>query len=97
MSDKVIFVASKTFCALYSHSKFLKNTCEAKKAWMFAKENNLTDVFHGFEPLGNLIKWLELRLQVLGWQTYSKSALFPFYTNFMFLSLARHKIYVFPV
>ena len=64
MSDIGVFVASKNFCQLHSRSEFLKNTCEEKEALKLAKENILTDIFHGFEPPGNLMKWFKLRLQV---------------------------------
>ena len=75
MSDRGVFVASKNFCQLHSRSEFLKNTCEEKEALKLAKENILTDIFHGFEPPGNLMKWFNLRLQVFLGQTCSKSAI----------------------
>ena len=64
MSDIVVFVASNNFCQLHSDSEFLESTCEERKPE--AKENIVIDSFHGLEPPGNLMKWLDLQLQVFG-------------------------------
>ena len=60
-----------------------KNTCEGKKAWKLAKENIHADIFHVFQPLGNLMKWCDLRLQVFRQQSCSKSFFFLLYTKLM--------------
>ena len=56
MSNRGVLLTSKTFCQLHSSSKFLKNTCEGKEAWKLAKEKIVTDIYHGLEPPGNLMK-----------------------------------------
>ena len=57
-------ISKKKFAA-YICSKFLKNTYKRKdKTLELAIESILVDIFHGFEPPGNLIKWLEFQLQI---------------------------------
>lgn len=53
-------MAAENFCPLHSGSEFLKNTCVGKEIWKLTKENILRDIFHGFQPPGNLMKWLRL-------------------------------------
>ena len=92
------FVSSKNFVQLHSRSEFSKGTCEGKEDWKLAKEDILTDIFHGFEPPRNLMKWFELRLQVFRWQPCSKKALFRYIQTLLFyMSLSLHKIDIFPV
>ena len=55
MSERRVFLASKIFSYLHSRSEFLKNNYEG----IYCEENILRDFFHGFESLGNLMKWLE--------------------------------------
>ena len=50
----------------------MKNICEGKEAWKSTKVNIPTDIFHGFEPPRNIIKWLELWLQVFRWKPCSQ-------------------------
>ena len=55
-------VSSTNFFRLYSCWEILKNACERKEVLKLAKENSLTNIFHGFEHPGNLVKWLDLQL-----------------------------------
>ena len=55
-------VGSTNFFRLYSCWEILKNACERKEVLKLAKENSLTNIFHGFEHPGNLVKWLDLQL-----------------------------------
>ena len=55
-------MGSTNFFRLYSCWEILKNACERKEVLKLAKENSLTNIFHGFEHPGNLVKWLDLQL-----------------------------------
>ena len=55
-------MGSTNFFQLYSWWEILKNACERKEVLKVAKENSLTNVFHGFEHPGNLVKWFDLQL-----------------------------------
>ena len=75
---------SKKKIATYICSEFLKNTYKGKDETLeLAIESILIDIFPGFEPPGNQIKWLEFQLQISNWQPYSKGAIFLLYINFM--------------
>ena len=54
MSDRGGFVATTDFFPAHSRSDFLNNNYGGKEAWKSAKEN-ITDIFPGLKPLGNLM------------------------------------------
>ena len=60
MSDRGVFF---WFLKVFASNIRAQNVT-GKEARKSAKENILTDIFHGFEPPRNLMKWLELRLQI---------------------------------
>ena len=54
MTERKVFVVFANFYLLHLHSEFLKNTCEGEEDLKLAKENVHADIFHRFDPLGNL-------------------------------------------
>ena len=53
-------MAAEDFCPLHLGSEFFRNTCVGKEIWRLTKENIRRDIFHGFQPPVNLMKWLQL-------------------------------------
>ena len=89
---------SKNFCQLHSPSDFLTNICGGKEAWKLTKKNIFTDIFHGFEPPWNPMKWLELPYKYWG-DNLAPRVLFFCYIQTLcyFMSSTLHKIDVFLV
>ena len=55
-----VFLAFKIFYQLHFISYSWAQNVAGKEVWKLAKENSLPDIFHGFEPPGNVMGWVTI-------------------------------------